>query len=208
MYPARFGGTGRQMYLFRPSINQAGAFRPRLLTFGRYDQIFVFLICTLEEMLIWIIIISLLLVGLALTIIELFFIPGTTVVGLLGVVFSVAGIIVSYNNLGSSTARYILAGMLLLSVVAFVVSFRSGAWSKFSLKSSIDSKVNEGILAMVSIGDEGVTLSNLRPVGKAEFNQKAYEVKTTGSFVESGEKVKITQIESHQIVVEPIKKLI
>jgi len=159
-------------------------------------------------MLIWIIIISLLLVGLALTIIELFFIPGTTVVGLLGVAFSIAGIVVSYNNLGSPTAKYILAGMLVLSLVAFVVSFRSGAWSKFSLKSSIDSKVNEGILATVNIGDEGVTLSNLRPVGKAEFNEKAYEVKTTGSFVESGEKVKITQIESHQIVVEPIKKLI
>ncbi len=156
-------------------------------------------------MLIWIIIISLLLVGLALTIVELFFIPGTTVVGLLGLIFSIAGIIVSYNQLGASTARYILGGMLIVSTVALVVSFRTGAWSKFSLKSSIDSKVNEGMLATISVGDEGITLSNLRPVGKAEFNQKAYEVKTTGSYIESGGKVKITQIELHQIVVEPLK---
>ncbi|MEJ7647238.1 MAG: NfeD family protein [Chryseolinea sp.] len=156
-------------------------------------------------MLIWIIIISLLLVGLALTIIELFFVPGTTVVGILGLIFSIAGIVVSYNHLGSPTAKYILTGMLVVSLVAFVVSFRSGAWSKFSLKTSMDGRVNEGILSTINIGDEGITLSNLRPVGKAEFNQKAYEVKTTGSFVESGAKVKITQIESHQIVVEPLK---
>jgi len=59
-------------------------------------------------------------------------------------------------------------------------------------------------MATVQIGDEGITLSTLRPIGKAEFNSKTYEVKTSGNYVDRGEKVKITQIESHQIVVEPI----
>ena len=67
-----------------------------------------------------------------------------------------------------------------------------------------NSKVNEGIMAYVQIGDEGVTISTLRPMGKAEFHDKTFEVKTSGNYVERGERVKITRIDSHQIVVEPL----
>ena len=155
-------------------------------------------------MLMWIIIISLLLIGLALIIVELVFIPGTTVVGLLGLIFSIVGIVISYNHFGNDVGFYMLLGTLGLTLATLFYSFRSGAWSKFSLKSSMDSKVNEGMMATVQIGDEGITLSTLRPIGKAEFNSKTYEVKTSGNYVDRGEKVKITQIESHQIVVEPI----
>jgi membrane-bound ClpP family serine protease len=158
-------------------------------------------------MLMWIIIISLLLIGLALIIVELVFIPGTTVVGLLGLVFAVVGVVISYSHFGSDIGLYILLGTLATSLVAIFYSFRSGAWKKFSLKSSMDSKVNEGIMDSLHIGDEGITVSTLRPMGKAEFNTKTFEVKTSGNYLERGEKVKITQIESHQIVVEPLNSL-
>ncbi len=155
-------------------------------------------------MLMWIIIISLLLIGLALIIVELVFIPGTTVVGLLGLIFAVVGIVISYSHFGSAVGFYILLGTLGTTLVALFYSFRSGAWKKFSLKSSMKSKVNDGIMDTVSIGDEGITLSTLRPVGKAEFKSRTFEVKTSGNYVERGEKVRITQIELHQIVVEPL----
>lgn len=155
-------------------------------------------------MLMWIIVLSLLLIGLALIIVELVFVPGTTVVGLLGLIFAIVGIVISYRHFGNAIGFYILLTSLGATLGALFYSFRSGAWTKFSLKSSIDSKVNEGIMASVHIGDEGITVSTLRPIGKAEFNSKTFEVKTSGSYVERGEKVKITRIESHQIVVEPI----
>lgn len=158
-------------------------------------------------MLMWIIIIALLLIGLTLILVELIFIPGTTVVGLLGLVFAIVGIVVSYQHFGNTVGLYVLIGMSCLTLAGLFYSFRSGLWSRFSLKSAIDSKVNEGLLASVSVGDEGITLSSLRPMGKAEFHAKAFEVKTSGGFVDSGERVKITQIDSHQIVVEPVHKL-
>ncbi|MBA4056144.1 MAG: hypothetical protein C0490_15625 [Marivirga sp.] len=158
-------------------------------------------------MLMWIIIISLLLIGLALIIIEVVFIPGTTVVGLLGLIFTVVGVVISYSHFGSDIGLFILLGTLATALVAIFYSFRSGAWKKFSLKSSMDSKVNEGIMDSIHIGDEGITVSTLRPMGKAEFNSKTFEVKTSGNYVERGEKVKITQIASHQIVVEPLNSL-
>jgi membrane-bound ClpP family serine protease len=152
----------------------------------------------------WIIIIALLAIGLSLIIVELVFIPGTTVVGLLGFIFSVAGIVISYKHFGTDVGFYILLGMAITTLIALFYSFRSGSWTKFSLKTAIDSKVNEGMLAALNIGDEGVTVSTLRPIGKAEFHNKQFEVKTSGNYVERGMRIRITQILFHQVIVEPI----
>ena len=88
-------------------------------------------------MFMWIIIIALLLIGLTLIIVELIFIPGTTVVGLLGLFFAIAGVMVSYRHFGSEVGFYILIGMSALTLGSLFYGFRSGAWSRFSLKTSI-----------------------------------------------------------------------
>ncbi len=155
-------------------------------------------------MVMWIIIISLLAIGLGLIIVELVFIPGTTVVGLLGLIFSIVGIVISYKHFGNDIGFYILIGTLITTLAGLFYSFRSGAWTRFSLKSSIESKVNEGMLKVLNVGDEGTTRSSLRPMGTAEFANQNYEVRSTGSFLDSGTRVKIIQIQSNQIVVEPI----
>jgi len=155
-------------------------------------------------MLMWIIIIALLLIGLALIIVELVFIPGTTIVGVLGFIFSVAGVVISYRHFGSDIGFYILLGMSITTLASLYYSFRSGVWSRFSLKTSSEGKVNEGMLASLNIGDEGTTVSTLRPIGKAEFQTRQFEVKTTGDYVETGIRIRIKNIQSHQIIVEPI----
>jgi membrane-bound ClpP family serine protease len=155
-------------------------------------------------MLMWIIIIALLAIGLALIIAEIVFIPGTTLVGVLGLVFSVAGIVISYEHFGSDVGFYILLGMGTATAGSLYYSFKSGVWSKFSLKSSSNSKVNEGMVADLTIGDEGKALSTLRPVGKAKFKNQEYEVKTLGDYVDHGTRVRIKLIMSNQIIVEPI----
>lgn len=152
----------------------------------------------------WIIIISLLAIGLGLIVVELVFIPGTTVVGLLGLIFSIVGIVISYSYFGNDIGFYILIGTLITTLVALFYSFRSGSWTRFSLNSSIDSKVNEGMLNILNVGDEGTTRSPLRPMGTAEFANQNYEVRSLGSFVDSGTRIKIIQILSNQIIVEPI----
>lgn len=155
-------------------------------------------------MLMWIIIISLLAIGLGLIIVELVFIPGTTVVGLLGLIFTVVGIVISYRHFGDDIGFYILIGTSVATLAALFISFRSGAWSRFSHKTSLDGKVNEGMLDRLNIGDEGTTRSALRPVGTAEFNSQNFEVRTTGTFLDTGMRVKIIKIQSNQIIVEPL----
>lgn len=150
-----------------------------------------------------IIISTIILIGLALTVLELFFIPGTTLVGLLGLIFSIAGVIITYRHYGSDIGLYILISTSLLKIGIIYFTFQRKAWNHFSLKSSIKSKVNEGITDGLEIGNTGITVSTLRPIGKAQFNDREYEVKTSGNYVENGIDIRITQISFNQITVEP-----
>jgi membrane-bound ClpP family serine protease len=143
-------------------------------------------------------------IGLALIVVEIIFIPGTTVVGVLGFIFAVAGIVICYKHFGSEVGFYTMIAMASITLATVFYSFRTGVWSKFSLKSTSESKVNEGMLAAINIGDEGTAISTLRPVGKAEFSNRQFEVKTLGGYIESGVRVRIKSILSHQIIVEPI----
>ncbi len=156
-------------------------------------------------MLMWIIIGSLIFIGLLLIIVELVFIPGTTVVGLLGLIFSIVGVAIGYNHFGNQAGFYLVLGTASVTLVALFYSFRSGSWSRFSLKSSIDGKVNEDLLNLVHIGDVGITRSSLRPMGTAEFNNRNFEVKSNGDYLDSGQRVRIVHVQQHQIIVELIK---
>jgi membrane-bound ClpP family serine protease len=154
-------------------------------------------------MLMWLAIAVLILAGVALLIVEVIFIPGTTLVGLLGLIFIIGGLIFSYSEYGSTVGNYVLLGTSILSLGALYLSFRKGAWKKFSLRTSIDSKVNEGITAELTVGLEGITVSVLRPMGTAEFLGKIFEVKTNGDYLAAGTRVKIVQLQANDILVEP-----
>jgi membrane-bound ClpP family serine protease len=153
----------------------------------------------------WIAISALILIGLVLIVVEIIFIPGTTVVGFIGLAFLISGIVFTYQQYGKETGFYVLLGTGVLSATVLYVSFKRGAWNKFSNKSSIDSKVNEGLTKDLVVGDEGTTVSVLRPIGNAEFKGKIFEVKTTGGYLANGIKIRIGKIQSNEILVEQIQ---
>jgi len=152
----------------------------------------------------WTTVSSLILFGLLLLIAEIIFVPGTTLVGLVGFVFMAIGVGLSFRYFGAEIGWTIVGGSAVASGLLLYVAFKSNVWTKFALKSSIDSKVNEGYLTGLKPGQEGTALSALRPVGKAELEGKVYEVKTNGEYIETGTRVKIIRITSNQIIVEPL----
>jgi membrane-bound ClpP family serine protease len=152
----------------------------------------------------WITVISLILFGLFLIVAEIIFVPGTTLVGIVGFVFLVTGIGFSFNYFGAETGWTTVGATSVASGLILYYSFKVNVWSRFSLKSSIKSKVNEGALDSLTVGEEGQAVSALRPIGKAEIGSKMYEVKTLGEYLDSGSKIRIIKIESNQIIVEPI----
>jgi len=152
----------------------------------------------------WVSVLLLILCGIVLIIIELIFVPGTTVLGILGLVAMVGGIAMSFITFGAETGGWILAGSIIFSIVVLVYSLRSGTWQRFALKSSIDSKVNENEKSALNIGMEGKSVSDLRPIGTAEFLDKLYEVQTNGTYLEAGTRVAITNLVDNKIIVKSI----
>ena len=155
-------------------------------------------------MIIWIAIISLIIIGLALLVIELIFIPGTTIVGIIGFLCVVSGLVLTFNNFGSTVGWVASAGTAIFSAAVFLYAFKSGAWSKFALKGRIDSKVNQDKPIELQVGDEGIARSTLRPIGKGEFNNEMLEIRSLGELIATDTKIRVIKVNKREIFVEPI----
>jgi membrane-bound ClpP family serine protease len=152
----------------------------------------------------WLAVILLILFGLGFIIAEIIFVPGTTLLGLFGLLFTITGIIISYVTFGGGVGTIVLVISVLVGLGVIIYSLKSGVWEKFALKGSINSKVNEGEKEDLQVGEEGITVSSLRPMGKGEFNEKIFEVTTLGNYLTTDTKIRIVSIKNNKIIVEPI----
>ena len=156
-------------------------------------------------MLDWFTIVLLLGVGIILIVVELIFIPGTTVFGIAGLVLTIVGVVLSFTTFGSGTGLLVLVGAFAALGITMFFSLRSGAWEKLSLKQSSKGRVNEDIKHSVWKGDVGIALSALRPSGKVEFKETTIEVSTLGSYVDAGAKVRVVEVRPNKILVEAVE---
>lgn len=146
----------------------------------------------------------LILIGLALIIAEIIFVPGTTFVGILGLLATGYGIYLTFTKYGSEAGTWVTVGSAVLFGISLYFSFKKGAWDKLSLKDTMQGRVNEGLTSKLQVGQEGITRSAVRPIGKAEFDEVEYEVRSMGNYIDSGTAVRIIKIVNNNIFVEPI----
>lgn len=150
-------------------------------------------------------IIFLILAGLALIIAELIFVPGTTFVGVIGLLLTIVGIFIVFDDYGNIAGYWTVGITGIVTLAAIIFSFKSASWDRFSLKSSIKSKVNDSDVYTFQVGEKGKTVSDLKPIGKAEIFGKVYEVRSKGEWIGAGQEIQIIKIDHKRIFVEPIK---
>ncbi len=156
-------------------------------------------------MLDYILIAFLVLSGITFVIAEIIFIPGITVVGVLGFLIGSYGVYRSYGSYGAEGGHMVLEISFLATLVAVLLCFKSGVWKKFSNESVMGTSVNKDMVVALILGKEGVSISSLKPIGKAEFDNKEYEVTSHGNFVGENQPIKIVKLERNKIFIEPIK---
>lgn len=150
----------------------------------------------------WIIILILIVFGISLLIIEVIFIPGTTLVGIGGIICLIFGIYFGFDYYGTTIGFLILGMTLIIITSSFIYSLKAKPWEQFSLKETMTSIVNEEIGIKLIIGNIGLTTSDLKPVGKALFENEEIEVCTQGDFLSTGKEVKIIKIDHNKIYVQ------
>lgn len=152
----------------------------------------------------WLTIIGLMLLGTFLLVAEIIFVPGTTVVGILGFIFSAYCIYLGYDYFGATTGTLILVGGAVLNIVALVLAFKGKSWERFSLKGSMTGKFNDDFKYDIKVGDKGVTISSLKPSGKAMFGNHEIEVRSNGGYLSENTEIEVLRIESSKIIIQPI----
>ena len=110
----------------------------------------------------------------------------------------------TFDFYGDSTGAYVLIGSSVVTIGLLVYGLKSKTWDRLALKSQINSKVKEGYVDALEVGLEGITVSDLKPIGKADFNNVLYEVTSQGQFVETNCSVRISKIRDNKIIVELI----
>ncbi len=146
-------------------------------------------------------IIALIVVGIILLMLEFFVITGTIVPGMIGISLMLAGVMLAYNYYGTNVGNYTLIGTLLFVFLSIYKLLKGNTWSRVALNSSINSSVNS-IDESVAIGDIGLALSRLAPMGKVQINNQVFEAKTESDFIDPKEWIEVVHIESNKLIVK------
>ena len=133
---------------------------------------------------------------------EILFVPGTTIVGIIGVLVTGVGIYYAFVTFDNQVAVMVLVATLVLNFGALIYGFRSGAWKKFALKSTIKSRAFDDRLKGLEVGMKGTAISDIKPIGKAEIGDGIYEVKSESGFISVGTVVFITKLENNIIIIK------
>lgn len=150
----------------------------------------------------WFLLVSLLSIGLVLVLTEILFVPGTTVVGILGLLVTIGGIYYAFITFGPEVGWLVLGISILVNMAVIIYGFRSGVWTRFALRETISSRSFDDRLLGLEIGMRGKTISDLKPFGKAEFLDRIFEVKSDSGFISVGSSVIITKLEDNKIIVK------
>ena len=155
----------------------------------------------------WAIVLTLIVLGLILAVIEVIVIPGTTVVGILGLATWMVGIWFGYAYLGSNIGTWLLTSSLAMGIGIALYGLRSGAWKRVALTQAHNNKVNEPMtqaIKQLTVGMQGSTRSALRPIGQVLINGMLYEAHSQGEYIEANTAIEILAIQDNLITVQTI----
>ncbi|MDR3349393.1 MAG: hypothetical protein LBO03_07300 [Acidaminococcales bacterium] len=145
------------------------------------------------------------LLGVVLLVIEAF-IPGFGLFGISGIIAIVGSFFLVLG--GDQNAVAWLSASIAAAIVLFLLLLRrlpsSTLWNKVILKntSSKEAGFSAGPNYENYLGQEGVSVTQLRPGGTAAIGDKKFDVLTQGEFIDAGELIVVTRTEGSKLFVK------
>jgi membrane-bound serine protease (ClpP class) len=146
-------------------------------------------------------------VGVILIVLELF-VPGG-ILGIIGLGAVVTSFFLATDDIAGMGLSLLIA--MLVTIIAMVLLFtvfgkKIRLFDRIVLRDSTNTE--QGYVSNVSrielVGQEGVTLTPLRPAGTAVIKEERIDVVTEGNFIGANKKVRIVKAEGSRIVVREI----
>ena len=145
-------------------------------------------------------VISLIFIGLLLLLAELIIFPGVGLSGILGLAAIVASCVYSFMKISTTAGFITLAVNFLLIILLIVVTLRSKTWSRLTLRTKIESRAGQDS-EKVSVGDRGITLTRISPMGTARIGNQTLEVKSAEGIIDPETPVEVTMVDDGKIYI-------
>ncbi len=151
-------------------------------------------------------IILLIVLGLLFLVAELVLLPGVSIGAILALVCYGSSIYLAIRDYGTVAGVVVILAILLLSLVATIISLRAKTWQRFSLKQRVDSSSMPSTPDQeLQVGDRGMTLSRLSPMGTVEGGGKVYEAKSLTAYVDPRREGEVVGFENFSVIVKTVK---
>ena len=154
---------------------------------------------------------ALFVIAIILLAVEIFVIPGFGISGILGIAALITGIFLVTNSV--LEGLLFTGGALIALGIIVYLSFRSPRirrlWQKFSLSTRQTTKggyVAPKIQYEMYLGRVGISLTQLRPAGTADFAGEHLDVVTEGGFIGPRTKIRVIAVEGTRIIVREEEK--
>lgn len=146
------------------------------------------------------IIVFLISLAIILVLVEIFLLPGITLAGIGGTLFALGGVIYAYT-ISAAAGHITLVGSVVLFAAVFFWMLRHNSFRKVALHAEVDSKLTSSRDLGIKAGDEGITLSRLAPIGKANINGIVVEAKSREGFIDEETPVVVVKVEGYNVTV-------
>lgn len=150
-------------------------------------------------------IILLIFFGLLFLVAEIVLLPGISIGGLLALACYGSSTYMAFRDFGTLGGVVVLLTILVLSIIASVISLRAKTWQRFSLRQEIRSSSMPEPSQELRVGDRGVAVSRLAPMGKIEIDGRIYEAKSQGAYIDQRCEVEVTGFENFSVIVKTTK---
>lgn len=150
-------------------------------------------------------IITLIILGIILLLVEILLIPGFAVTGILGLASLAGSCYFAFIQYGPIGGTIVIAINVIMIVVFIVYALRGKTWNRLTLHTNIESKADQKPDEKgIEVGQKGVTMTRLNPMGKARINNITLEVKSLDGLIDNDRPVEVSSIEDNQVIVKEI----
>lgn len=152
-------------------------------------------------------VIFLIILGILLILIDIFFIPGI-VIGSLGIVLIITGNILAFFLLDPNYGWIsVLLSILIIGILLYLTN-KLKLWDRLILKDYHVKKGEESSIISIDplIGKEGIALTDLKPAGFVLIENKKYNAQSSGEFINRDFKVKVIEASGSYLIVQKLEE--
>lgn len=151
-------------------------------------------------------IVLLIILGAIFLMAELVLLPGVSIGGVLALCCDIAAGYFAFAWYGSTAGWIAIAAIFFVAIVVTILSLRATTWQKLSLRQQItSSSMDTPQEHNVKVGDRGVAITRLAPMGKVEIAGHVFEAKSTIELIDQQSEIEVTGFENFNIIVKKVK---